>query len=155
MTANVSSFMNNGFKATTGMLNAYTSAGWTANQVQLSGARVYQVATSGALTANTLTTLINESGSAGFISQFAIMTNDVSNRTIRVKITVDGVSRYDFTSASISTSGYGCALAGILTTTSSESLPPIYYTNSIKIEYASSVTETGKFTTYLARTQVQ
>lgn len=141
-------------QATKNLYNACSTAGYTPLVVGQNLAARNSI--SGALTANTLVDIINESGSAGYISQLTIYAFDATSRTIRVVITVDGSNIYDFTSAAF-TSGSnptGVVLAGQLTSSSSFSLPPIFYTNSIRVQYASSVTETGKFTISLARNQV-
>ena len=141
------------FQATKHLYNACSTAGYTALG-GIQSAQLARVSTSGSLTANTLVDLINESGSAGYISQLSIFTNDATSRTLRIVVTVDGTSIYDFTSAAIASANGGAVLAGQRQGTESWSLPPIYYTNSIRIQYASSVTETGKFTISLARNQV-
>lgn len=139
--------------ATKNLYNACSTAGYTA-LTTMAASSTARSSTSGALTANTLVDLINESGSAGYISQLSIFANDATSRTLRIVITVDGSSIYDFTSAAITTGQAGAVLAGALSNSNPQSLPPIYYTNSIRVQYASSVTETGKFTISLARTQV-
>ena len=140
-------------QATTNLYNAFSSAGYTA-LTSMGVSSIAKNSTSGALTANTLVDLINETGSAGYISQLSIFTNDSTSRTLRIVITIDGVSRYDVTSAAISTTTSGAVLAGAYSPVNPQALPPIYYTNSIRVQYASSVTETGKFTISLARNQV-
>lgn len=142
-----------GGQATKNLYNACSTAGYTA-LTPTGASTTARNSTSGALTLNTLVDLINESGSAGYISQLSIFTNDATARTLRIVITVDGTSIYDFTSASISAANSGAVLAGSLSSTNPQALPPIYYTNSIRVQYASSVTETGKFTISLARNQV-
>mgnify|MGYP003475594522 CR=1 FL=1 len=149
----VSQVLGGGIQATTNIYNAFSTAGYSAIG-SIESNTLSRVSTSGALTANTLVDLINESGSAGFISQLSISTNDATSRTLRIVVTVDGVDRYDYTSAAITTSGNGTVLAGQRRAVDSWTLPPIAYTNSIRVQYASSVTETGKFTISLARTQV-
>lgn len=139
--------------ATKNLYNACSSAGYASlSAVSIMGATVNSV--SGALTANTLVDLINESGSAGYISQLSIYTNDATARTLRIVVTVDGTAIYDVTSASMSASNRGAVLAGHVAEVYAHALPPIYYTNSIRVQYASSLTETGKFTTVLVRNQV-
>ena len=92
------SSVKRGAGATKSLYNAFTEAGWTA--VSSTAAPVgSRSALSGALTANTLVDLLNESGSAGQIDQFTIFTNDTTARTIRVVITVDGTAILDATSA--------------------------------------------------------
>lgn len=139
--------------ATTFIYNQFTSAGWTpaASVSPPSGSRS---AVSGALTASTLVDLLNESGSAGQVDQFSISTNDTTARTIRVVIIVDGAVILDVTSASVAVSGAGGFWAGVRDSGTSLQLPAIKYTNSIRLQYASNLTETGKFTTALAYQRV-
>jgi len=135
--------------ATKRLYNRFNVAGWT-SESSVFPSEVATSAISGALTANTLVDLINESGSAGEISHLALKTNDATARTIRVVVTIDGTVIFDRTSASVSTDNAGIFLAGQKNSGSTIALPPIKYTNSKRVQYASSLTETGKFTTYLA-----
>lgn len=102
---------------------------------------------SGAMTANTLKTFLSVSGSGGEMPVLSIATNDATARTIRVKITIDG-NAYDFTSASISTSGSGVILAGAANTSNPIITPSIKWKSTLLIEVASSVSETDKLTIY-------
>ena len=139
--------------ATKNLYNACSSAGYTSiGSVNTIGTAVNSV--SGALTANTLVDLINESGSAGYISQLSIYTNGATARTLRIVVTVDGTAIYNVTSASITANNRGAVLAGQISEANAHALLPISYTNSIRVQYASNLTETGKFTTVLARNQV-
>jgi len=140
-------------QATQNLYNACSTAGYTAIG-SIATSTTAKASVSGALTANTLVDLINESGSAGYLSQLSIYTNDATSRTLRIVVTVDGASIYDVTSAAIISGNSGAVLAGSVSSTNPQALPPIYYTNSIRVQYASSVTETGKFTATLARNQV-
>ena len=140
-------------QATKSLYNACSTAGYTA-VTSLGVNSCARNSLSGALTANTLVDLINESGSAGYLSQLSIYCIDATSRTLRIVVTVDGTDIYDITSAAISASQSGAVLAGNHTPGNNSALPPIYYTNSIRVQYASSVTETDKFQISLARTQV-
>lgn len=147
--------VKSGGGATKFIYNAFTAAGWTSIG-SMSAPPMGRSAVSGALTANTLVDLLNESGSAGQIDQLSIYTNDATARTLRIVITVDGTQIVDATSSSFSASnsggfwaGVGGGLAGF-----TGQLSPIKYTNSIRVQYASSETETGKFTTALAYQKV-
>jgi len=137
-------------QATTYLYNRFTAAGWAT----IGGMAVPPIAresVSGSLTANTLVDLLNESGSAGQVDHISIITNDTTARTIRIVITVDGTQILDATSASIANTTYGGFWAGVTGSVNfGGQLPPIKYTNSIRIQYASSLTETGKFTLGLA-----
>lgn len=147
------SSVKRGAGATKSLYNACSTAGYTAIG-SLGQSSTAKNSVSGALTANTLVDLINESGSAGYLSQLSFYCNDATSRTLRVVITVDGTDIYDITSGTMSGSNQGAVLAGSVSSTNPQALPPIYYTNSIRVQYASSVTETGKFTSSLARNQV-
>jgi len=141
-----------GSGATKALYNACSTAGYTAI-TNLGENATARNSVSGALTANTLVDLINETGSAGYLSQLSIFTNDTTSRTLRIVVTVDGGSIYDFTSAAITTINSGAVLAGNHSSGNNSSLPPIVYTSAIRVQYASNQNETGKFTTSLARTQ--
>jgi len=138
--------------ATKAMLNAFTTAGWGVVTVSSHlGAKASQ---SGSMTAGTLIDIINESGSAGEISQLSITnTGGSTTKTLRVVITVDGTQIYDFTSGT-GAAGSGGYWAGVRATTNTDALPPISYTNSIRVQMASSATESNGFTFYLIRNQV-
>ncbi|HPL79491.1 MAG TPA: hypothetical protein PKY40_10820 [Burkholderiaceae bacterium] len=80
----------------------------------------------------------------------AVYTNDVTARTLRMKITVDGSVIRDYTSASISTVDTGFVGVGggyyNGTTGPRAFYQPIRFSESLLIEIASSVTETDKAT---------
>jgi len=138
-----------GTRRTAAIVGPWSSAGYTPTAIDLDSSAVATL--SGALTANTLKTLLNLTSVGGRFSKLAIRTNDTTARTIRFVITVDGGSVYDFTSASTSLSGVGACFAGKARADSSGSLdgqPDIVFTTSCKIEYASSLSETDKFTLY-------
>lgn len=108
-------------------------------------ASTYPIATlSGAMTANTLKSFLNISGVGGEMTWLSIRTTDSTARTIRTRITIDGVP-YDFTSASIAVAGTGVVLAGAHNNAAIVYLPPIRWTTSLVLEIASSLTETDKF----------
>lgn len=100
---------------------------------------------SGAMTANTLKSFLSISGTGGEMPVLSVRTNDATARTIRVKITIDGLA-YDFTSASISASGVGVILAGSNSSANPSFTPPIRWKSTLIIEIASSVSETDKLT---------
>ena len=138
--------------STRSMLNKFTVAGWTA--INIAGLTWASKSLSPAMTANTLVDLINETG-AGEITNLGFSCVDATPRTIRYVITVDGTQIADFTSTSLVSEGLGCVLAGVAadaaTAASTSSLPPIYYSASIRVQYASSLSETGKINTYISR----
>lgn len=141
-----------GSRATKQIVNDKSIAGFEWQGATNSQPRSKSVA-SGAMTSATLKTVVSISGSAGILDYFAVRTADSTSRTLRVKITVDGVVVFDFTSAATTTTsdltsivsslaeqGYGAGLeaGGIILT----------WNNTLLIEAASSVTETDKFKYY-------
>ena len=138
-----------GARRTTSIVGPWSTAGYTPSPIDIDSSAVATL--SGALTANTLKTLFNLTSVGGRITKLAIKTNDAVARTIRVVITVDGSSVYDFTSASTSLSGVGACFAGKIRVEAANYLngqPDITFTTSCKVEYASNNSETDKFTLY-------
>lgn len=105
---------------------------------------------SGALTANTLATILNLS-TGGVIERLALYTKDATARTLRLQVTIDGVIVFDSTSASISTSAMGIIAIGVVvlseTTGSVYAFypgAPVPYNSSCVVKIASSLSETDK-----------
>ena len=130
-----------GARATKSIVNGFSSNGWTPVAVSVSGGRTLL---SGALTAATLKTLLSVSG-AGEASSLALTCLDNSNRTLRLRVLVDGVTAFDSTSANVSASGLGCVIgfgvggSGVIFNGS-----PIRFLTSLEVQVASSLTETDK-----------
>jgi len=101
---------------------------------------------SGALTANTLKTIFSATGGGVIHTLFAITTNGTS-RTIRMRLTLDGVVVFDSTSAAIATGARGGSITGGVA--GSEAFPavPLTFNSSATFEIASSLTETDTITT--------
>jgi len=135
-------------KATRTIVNAFTQASWTGRPITTAANQGAISALSGSMTAATLKTLLNISGSSVNMTQLTFRTADATARTIRVKITIDGFVASDATSSSISASNTGCAIAGSTAPSSGHSVitPPIKANSTLLIEYASSLTETDKIT---------
>ena len=131
-------------KSTKSIVNMFSSAGYTTRAVQDYSTTGAVVTLSGALTAATLKTMLSVSGSGGQITLLTVKAVDVTARTIRVKITCDGVSVYDYTSANTATANNGATIAGPNSSTSSLVLPPILWKSTVVVEIASSLTETDK-----------
>lgn len=140
--------------ATKSLLNGFTTAGYS--PIASMGAPAIAKSTlSGAMTAGDLIDLINESGSAGSLSQLSFRNSGGSTtKTLRVVITVDGTPIYDVTSAAVG-SGAGVFLAGYRGASDApERLPDITYTNSIRVQFASSVSESNGYAGFIVRNQV-
>lgn len=128
------------------IVNAYSSG---------SPAGVYMVpgsakeTLSGALTANTLATMLTVNG-PGVLTFAGVRVNDATARTVRLQITMDGTVVFDSTSASISTSGQGIIAVGFNidttsgTATASTGTQALPFSTSLVIKIASSISETDK-----------
>lgn len=98
---------------------------------------------SGALTSNTLATVLSVTGSGVISLMVCAGVNDTS-RTHRFKMTLDGVVVYDATTAAIASTNYGINLVGAANPSATVQVrDPIPFNSSLLIEYASSLTETG------------
>lgn len=130
--------------STTSIVNTYSSGGTaTTVAVGLRQAGAKEVL-SGALTANTLATVLSVSGS-GDVPFLSVHTQDATARTVRLKVTVDGTSVFDATSSSVSAAGLGIHAAGSTVSAGvSNQGYPIRFNTSLLVEIASSVTETDK-----------
>lgn len=103
---------------------------------------------SGALTANTLKTLIDRTG-AGKINFLTVTAQDTTSRTMRIKITIDGVVVYNVTSAANVTNGGGIIAIGAYGPTAAALVYGcVEYDTSFKVEIASSLTETNKLAVF-------
>lgn len=79
------------------------------------------------------------------MSHFSAWTLDATARTMRIRITIDGITSpyaFDYTSANAASANTGVILAG---GSSPEALPSIKWNSSILIEWASSLTESALF----------
>ena len=103
---------------------------------------------SGALTANTLATALSITG-AGMLMLAGLRTMDATARTVRLKITIDGVSCFDATSSSIAVSADGIVGVGSILNNgtaggSAHVFAQVTFNSSLLIQVASSLTETDK-----------
>jgi len=102
---------------------------------------------SGTTTGGVLKSIFSYTGGGGIMSHLSIRTANATARTIRLKVTIDGVSVYDNTSSSISSADRGFILSGVISGSSTNILPPLLWANSITIEIASSLGESNGITT--------
>ena len=126
--------------ATTSIVNAHSSGGTSATNVLASGSGGAREVLSGALTANTLATVLTVTG-PGRCPQLSAYAKNTTARTIRLVVEVDGVTAFDATSASISVANTGifAAAGGSNPFTPGE---PIVFTSSLVVRVASSLSET-------------
>lgn len=97
---------------------------------------------SGALTANTLATVLSLTG-PGEVPLLTSYTKDATVRTVRTVVIVDGVTVFDFTSASIGTANRGAIVAGQWVGYVTQG-NPIRFSVSLVVQQASDLTETDK-----------
>jgi hypothetical protein len=131
------------------------SAGGQAGIALNTNVAAFRQVVTGALTANALSTVLSISG-RGQVDVLGFYTGDATARTLRLQVVVDGSTvAFDSTTASISSSGQGLAAAGMIFS-GSQNLSfgaPIHFNQSLTVNVASSLTETGKSTLiYTAQT---
>ena len=100
-------------------------------------------ALSGALTAATLATALSITG-RGALNFAAVGTEDTTARTVRLKVTIDGVSIFDATSSSVTAANQGLIGVGAIYVGSTGTLQPVRFYTSCLVQIASSLTETDK-----------
>ena len=99
---------------------------------------------SGALTANTLATVLSLTG-PGEVPLLTSYTKDATVRTVRTVVIVDGVTVFDFTSASIGVANRGAIVAGQVAGSFYVAQGhPIRFSVSLVVQQASNLTETDK-----------
>lgn len=103
---------------------------------------------SGATTADVLKTMLSISG-AGAVKFLWLIKVDTTPRTLRLKVTIDGVPVFDATSASDTNANHGLLAVGNTISSSYPQLESVAFNSSLLVEAASSVaSETDKLTLY-------
>lgn len=145
MAGNLSTLGFGGSTATTSVVNAHSSGGTTSGiQIAATAANGMKSVLSGALTSGALATVLSVTG-AGAVPALTAYTADATARTVRLKVTVDGVVVFDATSSSITTASHGIFAAGFVGGSNTfQQGEPIQFSASLTVEVASSLTETDK-----------
>lgn len=144
----ISSIGNGAVQATKLITNGFSAGGTSmsglAASVSINDANCAKETLSGALTANTLATVLTLTG-AGHVPYLAAYAKDATSRTVRMQVIVDGVTVFDATSNAITGSGTGILAAGQLgqEATGIQSTP-IRFNSTCVVKVASSLTETDK-----------
>lgn len=134
----------------TSLVNARTVASNVPGELLSTISDVARVTLSGALTANTLKTMLTITG-RGVLDIIGYGTVDATARTVRVQITIDGTVVANVTSGSIATANTGGILIGAVignNTIPSFVFGRIPFNVSCLVEIASSLTETDKVRFY-------
>ena len=151
MAGNLSALGFGANNTTRQIVNADAIAGFTPlnGDIAAAAAGRSKEVLSGALTANTLATVLSLTG-PGEVPLLTSYTKDATARTVRTVVIVDGVTVFDFTSASISTTKRGAIVAGELAGTPGGATfyvtqgNPIRFSVSLVVQQASNLTETDK-----------
>ena len=140
--SNLSQF--GGQRPTRSITNGFSSSGWAGvSSVSAIGGRALL---SGALTANTLKTIFSATG-GGVIHSLVVRSQDATSRTIRARLTLDGVVVFDSTSAAIATTNAGgLIVGGAIGANLSQSVA--VFANTAVFEIASSLSETDTIQTF-------
>lgn len=127
----------------TSIVNAFSANGATPITFGAVLQSELKVVLSGALTANVLATVLSLTG-RGVVSWAAAAAVDATSRTHRLKITIDGTVVFDATTAAAAAANAGCLAIGSLVTNNIMVPDNVPFNTSFLMEYASSITETGK-----------
>jgi hypothetical protein len=132
------------FVATKSIVNAISTGGWTAPAPALTVADAAKTVGSGALTANTLATVLSITG-AGEMPLLALSSVDGTSRTMRMQVICDGVTVFDSTSAAFASGSRGAVVVGNIDNNYRIfDGDPIRWNSSLLVKVASSLTETDK-----------
>jgi len=151
MAGNLSALGFGANNTTRQIVNSNATAGFTPPNISIDAATSFtgKEVLSGALTANTLATVLSLTG-PGEVPLLTSYTKDTTARTVRTVVIVDGVTVFDYTSASISTGNRGALIAGGLAgfpggaTFYVTQGNPIRFSVSLVVQQASNLTETDK-----------
>lgn len=122
------------------IINAFSAGGVSTTGLAAGptfGALAVTAASAYSATPGTLQTVISHTG-RGRVNVLNIYATNATPRDLRLKLTIDGTVVFDATSNSVSASGSGMFVVGVLTT-STVIYQPIDYQESLLIEVASSV----------------
>lgn len=140
----------------TSLVNGFSTTGFTITLATPIPANVKNIglkhSLSGSLTADTLATALSVTG-VGTLNFLGVSTFDATSRTMRAKLTIDGVVVFDSTSTA-NTAGnnlipvIGHCNNGANGVVGTLVLEEVHFRTSFLFEIASSVTETGMFNIY-------
>ena len=126
------------------IITNYFSAGGTFGNFDLTLLRNFKSILSGAVTAAVYKEVLSVTG-AGVISLAMGYSIDATDRTIGLKIVIDGVTVFDAVTTSFAAVGRNIQAIGLIGETSlSPVLEPMVFTSSLSISLKSSLSETDK-----------
>ena len=136
-------------RATTSIVNFQSTSPCTATVSKAGSGANVKAALSGALTAATPKTMLNITGSAGEMAWLSVYAIDGTSRTVRIRVTVDGVTSpyaFDSITGTISTADGGIIVIGNLVSATVISIISLNlkWRSSLLVEIYSSLTETDK-----------
>jgi len=150
MAGNLSALGFGANNTTRQIVNSNATAGFTPFNGDIDAASTVlgKEVLSGALTANTLATVLSLTGPGEVPLLTSYTKDDATVRTVRTVVIVDGVTVFDFTSASISLANRGAIVAGELAWAGGTYYVtqgnPIRFSVSLVVQQASNLTETDK-----------
>lgn len=142
--SNLAQFMG-GARPPSSIINEFAAGSVSTTGAPLAAAPGKQIL-SGSLSAATLSTVLSITG-AGILMWAALRTMDATSRTVRAKVTIDGVVVFDATSNAIAQSGDGIVIVGGILQASGNTpaeYAQVAFNVSLLIQIASSLTETDK-----------
>lgn len=148
--SNSQDFSGGGNRPPKTIINGFNVAAVAPGGMTLSGnaVRPLKLVLSGAMTAGVLKTALSLTGS-GVINWLSLSGSDATTRTLRMKITIDGIVVFDPGVTASTTTGTILPIGTYAEGSTSFPLigfQPTNFNSSILVEIASSLTETDKMT---------
>lgn len=134
-----------GARRVAAIINSFSSGGVSTDLATSTSRRIKSLA-SGALTAGVLGTVLNITG-RGQINLIGAHSVDATSRTIRLKVTADGLVIFDATTNVMASSSIGLLALGYTDSATVHKFQPLRFSNSLLVQIASSLTETDKINT--------
>lgn len=131
------------------IVNGFSTTGVVAQN--MGGVSNAKLVLSGALTAGVLATVLSVAG-GGELNLVAATSVDATSRTVRLKITLDGVVVFDSTTAAVAVAGNGLVAVGLGGSATGSQIwdsQKVAFNSSCLVEVASSLTETNKVQAHL------
>jgi hypothetical protein len=143
--SNLSQFFGGGGIKPTAMVHGTLPTPVTAHRNENQRPANIEAVDSGACTAGTLKTILSVTG-RGALTYLDVGVKDTTSRTSRLRVTIDGTVVYDETNSAAAAAKIVVALGAMIDTYNGQGLDgvPLLFDASLRIEYASSLTEINK-----------
>jgi len=132
-----------GARTPVALINGHSSGGTHSINPINSWMNIHKPILSGALVAGVYKELLAISG-AGAVKFLVALTKDVTERTVGLKVVLDGVTVFDAVSSSITAGSCGLIAVGAATYDGQQNLDSVPFNSSLSVSVKSSISETDK-----------